>query len=212
MAKLLRMSAFLLSQEEKHNLEVQTKALNAFAADDEMWQQLHIEESESFELNGENEENCDLALLERHFKKKMQTEFDRPIPAAGERYRHFKTGKTVEVIAIARHTETNELTVVYECGCGIFNRPLDMFMSETERTKYQDAEQKYRFEKVEDTEIDIVEAIKHCKQVARQQRVLSSANHEGIQSCLECADEHERLAGWLEELLEFRKGVKSEKE
>lgn len=114
--------------------------------------QFHAEESEKFDkIDGELEENCDLALLTRHFKKDTPTEFDRPLPKAGEKYRHFKIGKIVTVIAIARHTETNELTVVYDCGeNGIFNRPLDMFMSETEREKYPDAEQKYRFEKVDD--------------------------------------------------------------
>lgn len=31
-------------------------------------------------------------------------------------------------------------------------------------------------------------------------RILSSANHEGVESCIRCAEEHEQLAEWLEEL------------
>lgn len=115
-------------------------------------QQFHTEESEKFDkIDGELDENCDLALLTRHFKKDIPTEYDRPLPKAGEKYRHFKIGKIVEVIAIARHTETEEVTVVYSCGdYGIWSRPLDMFMSETEREKYPYTEQKYRFELVEE--------------------------------------------------------------
>lgn len=46
----------------------------------------------------------------------------------------------------------------------------------------------------------IDEAIAHAKKRAKQQRILSSANHEGIESCIKCAEEHEQLAGWLEQL------------
>lgn len=41
------------------------------------WQQLHVEESEHFELDGEDKENCDLALLTKHFKKDIDYNFDR---------------------------------------------------------------------------------------------------------------------------------------
>lgn len=57
-------------------------------------QQLHIEESEKFELDGELEENCDLALLTRHFKKDNNNmQFDRPLPKKGEKYKYFKLGR-----------------------------------------------------------------------------------------------------------------------
>lgn len=115
--------------------------------------QLHIEQSEEFEADGELEENCDLALLTRHFKKgNISTEFDRPLPKKGEKYRHFKLGKIVTVIGISRHTETEELAVVYEYEGTIWNRPLEMFMSEVDKGKYPNATQKYRFEKVESEE------------------------------------------------------------
>ena len=114
---------------------------------------MHVEESEVFELDGEDKENCDLALLTRHFKKDCSDmSFDRPLPVKGQKYRHFKLGKIVTVIGISRHTETEEMTVVYEYESMIWNRPLDMFMSEVDHEKYPDAKQKYRLELVEESE------------------------------------------------------------
>lgn len=76
-------------------------------------------------------------------------EFDRPLPISGQKYRHFKIGKIVTVIGISRHTETEEISVVYEYEGHIWNRPLEMFMSEVDKNKYPNAEQKYRFELLE---------------------------------------------------------------
>lgn len=59
-----------------------------------------------------------------------------------------------EIIGIARHTENKEEVMVYkplyptECmnGVDFVVRPLEMFMSEVDHTKYPDIAQKYRFE------------------------------------------------------------------
>ena len=82
---------------------------------------------------------------------------DRTIVEGGL-YRHFK-GFYAYVLNIAKHTETGEILVVYECtgtgkvDCnhtdGIYARPFEMFMSEVDREKYPDAKQKYRFELVD---------------------------------------------------------------
>lgn len=152
MAKIFRFSGYLVSNRENISLEdIYDDISNVGYA--ENWQQLHIEESEEFNLDGEDKPNCDLALLARHFKKdNISTEFDRPLPKKGEKYRHFKLGKIVTVIGISRHTETEELTVVYEYEGTIWNRPLEMFMSEVDKGKYPNTSQQYRFEKIESEE------------------------------------------------------------
>ena len=91
----------------------------------------------------------DLAELEKYFDHRTErvSEYDRPLPQEGEVWRHFK-GNEVKIVGIAQHTEWNTLSVVYTYNGKLFNRPLDMFMSEVDREKYPDAKQKYRFERV----------------------------------------------------------------
>ena len=63
-------------------------------------------------------------------------------------YKHFK-GNYVIVEDVAIHSEKGEKYVVYRAlygDCNLFIRPYDMFLSEVDKEKYPNVEQKYRLE------------------------------------------------------------------
>ncbi len=67
----------------------------------------------------------------------------------GHKYKHFK-GTIMEVIAIAKHSETLEELVIYkhlEDG-EIWARPINMFTSKVDHEKYPNINQEYRFEEI----------------------------------------------------------------
>lgn len=65
-------------------------------------------------------------------------------------YKHFK-GHIIKVLEIAKHTEIEEMLVVYEHeGTNvIWARPYDMFVSKVDKEKYPEIEQEYRFQLME---------------------------------------------------------------
>ena len=74
----------------------------------------------------------------------------RALPRPGEFYRHFKN-RLYQIVAVAYQADDEAPVVVYQALYGDFRvwvRPLGEFMSETDRTKYPEAEQRYRFELV----------------------------------------------------------------
>lgn len=74
----------------------------------------------------------------------------RALPRPGEFYRHFKN-RLYQIIAVAYQADDEAPVVVYQALYGdyrVWVRPLEEFMSGTDREKYPDAEQQYRFERV----------------------------------------------------------------
>ena len=75
----------------------------------------------------------------------------------GDILRHFKretvdastTRYLYKVVGVAQHSETKEKLMVYQAlydECGLYVRPLEMFMSEVDHAKYPDIRQRWRFD------------------------------------------------------------------
>lgn len=84
--------------------------------------------------------------------KAPKMDYGRPLPLPGEIWRHFK-GYEYKIQFLCQHTEDKSILVTYfrlpaRKTTRFFARPLDVFMSEVDHSKYPNAQQKYRFEKV----------------------------------------------------------------
>lgn len=119
-------------------------------------------------------------------------EYSRPTPVAGQIYKHFK-GFISVVHDIAKHSETGELLVVYNCFkqyenssylSNIYARPLDMFMSEVDYQKYPEVTQKYRLELIlEDDLYDVPAVI--LSDALKSMRTITGNNSNDMKSYYE---------------------------
>lgn len=125
---------------------------------------VHIEGKSGVPVSLEREEYEDLDAPERMEKKKNAgtSSLKRDI-RTGDIVKHFKrewepqesTKYLYKVLAVAEHTETGEMLVVYQALYAPFKicaRPYEMFMGEVDREKYPQVKQCYRFERLETEE------------------------------------------------------------
>lgn len=148
MARIIKFSGYMID-----NIGKVTE--DDFQVNGTFLQHFHMESEQVRDLkeSGLLDVNCDLAICEKYFRSEP-TKSDRVI-VPGKRYRHFKTGKIVEVIAISQDTEhPGSFSVVYRCkdqdnNDKIWHRPYDMFAGPVDRKKYPYAMQSLRFEEVE---------------------------------------------------------------
>lgn len=76
----------------------------------------------------------------KHFKREQMTHEE--LIASPAKY-------TYEILGTAIHTETEETLVIYRALYGdmaMYARPVQMFLSEVDREKYPQVQQKFRFE------------------------------------------------------------------
>lgn len=125
---------------------------------------VHIEGKSGVPVSLDREEYEDLDVPERMEKKKNAgtSSLKRDI-RTGDIVKHFKrewepqesTKYLYKVLAVAEHTETGEMLVVYQALYAPFKicaRPYEMFMGEVDREKYPQVKQCYRFERLETEE------------------------------------------------------------
>lgn len=154
-AKIFKFSGYAVDSIDPYSKDQVKDSLYDWADDQsfQFLQHVHVEEAvlQEDDLDDLSVKNCDLSHCEKHFQKqKSVAEYDRPIPKPGEHWMHFKAGKMVEIVAVSRCSESpDSFSVIYRDPNGIvWDRPLDMFMSEVDHEKYPNALTKYRFEKV----------------------------------------------------------------
>ena len=83
---------------------------------------------------------------ENNFKAEEKRDIEVKV---GSRWQHFK-GSIMIVKALAHHSETGELLVIYEHDNELWARPIDSFLSTDDVSKRPDNKtgQKYRFEEI----------------------------------------------------------------
>lgn len=156
--RITRVSFYTDIDATKDEMEVMLK--NVIHEEHDKVYQLHVAQSrevEPEEADFLEDENCDMGKLEALFEsdqsdmnKCSEYPWLRELRKNSE-FRHFKTGKIVEVVGLAANTEhPDEIDVVYieKNRNTMWHRPAQMFCSRVDREKYPNATQEWRFEPV----------------------------------------------------------------
>mgnify|MGYP002574083907 CR=1 FL=1 len=128
-------------------------------------------------------------------------------PKAGEKYLHFKK-KPYQIVAVGKHSETDEKMVVYQAlygDFGIYIRPFDMFISEVDHEKYPEVTQKYRFQYMEDLEVGLPEILTYETETSKaEHKTLSDGVYAGkLENVSSDPDSEEEQANpWLMKFLD----------
>lgn len=119
----------------------------------------------------------------------------REIPRPYEVYKHFK-GNIYQIISIALDSETLEQVVVYQQLYSPFQmyvRPLEMFLSKTDKDKYPDAIQEYRFEKLEkamlETDVKVQAINAHVIDSDSVEKLMEQKETPAVEETYEADDE-----------------------
>lgn len=121
-------------------------------------------------------------------------------PKAGEKYLHFKK-KPYQIVAVGKHSETDEKMVVYQAlygDFGIYIRPFDMFISEVDHEKYPEVTQKYRFQYMEELEVGLPEIVTYTEAPERNRAldevsVFDRENKTSMGNTPEISEEEQNL-------------------
>ena len=128
-------------------------------------------------------------------------------PKAGEKYLHFKK-KPYQIVAVGKHSETDEKMVVYQAlygDFGIYIRPFDMFISEVDHEKYPEVTQKYRFQYMEELKVGLPEILAYETETSKaEHKTLSDGVYAGkLENVSSNPDSEEEQANpWLMKFLD----------
>lgn len=127
-------------------------------------------------------------------------------PKAGEKYLHFKK-KPYQIVAVGKHSETDEKMVVYQAlygDFGIYIRPFDMFTSEVDHEKYPEVTQKYRFQYMEELEVGLPEILTYEIETSKaEHKTLSDGvSLEETEKASADPDSEEQANPWLMKFLD----------
>lgn len=102
----------------------------------------------------------------------MDVDMSRQKPEEYEIYRHFK-GTLYQIVTMALYSETGGEMVVYRSlyePSKVYAEPLPMFMSEVDGEEYPNEVQRYRFERLTQTDVDMLSPAAEMEHAAEERK------------------------------------------